>query len=164
MEASNYNTDFYAWCMQQAKFLENGEYAKLDLQNLKEEIESMGKKDFREAKSRLAVLICHLLKWQFQPERQGSSWENTINEQRDEIMSVLKDSPSLNVKVKENFLEIWLAGVKKAVKDTKLSKDIFPSEPIWTLKEILDDDFYPNNDLDNEETLLDKISKIKRQK
>lgn len=164
MEVSNYNTDFYAWCMQQAKFLENGEYKNLDLENLKEEIESMGRKEINELKNRLIVLIFHLLKWQFQVERQGNSWKNTIKEQRRQIQFTLKDSPSLKSKIDSILDEVWKYAVVDASDETNLPKDAFPNKPIWTLKEILDDDFYPNNDLSNEETLLETILKIKRQK
>ena len=141
---ADYNADFYDWCMEQARFLANGEFDNLDLENLKEEIESMGKRDFRELKNRFAVLICHLLKWQFQSELQGKSWKLTITVQRREIQDLLKDSPSLRPKIKENFSDFWAYGVEKAQQETGLPD--FPSSPIWTIDDILADDFYPEQD------------------
>lgn len=38
-----YETDFYAWTIEQAKFLRNGDWNKLDISNLAEEIQSLGK-------------------------------------------------------------------------------------------------------------------------
>ena len=138
---ADYNADFYAWCMEQAKFLANGEFDNLDLENLKEEIESMGRRDFRELNSRFAVLICHLLKWRFQSELQGKSWRLTINLQRREIKKLLKDSPSLQPKMQEYFSDFWADGVEKAQEETGLLD--FPNSPVWTIDDILDDDFYP---------------------
>ena len=141
---ADYNADFYAWCMEQAKFLASGEFDNLDLENLKEEIESMGRRDFRELKSRFAVLICHLLKWRFQSELQGKSWKLTIDVQRGEIKELLKESPSLQPKIKENFSDFWKYGVEKAQRETGLLD--FPSSPIWTVDDILNDDFYPGQE------------------
>ena len=77
-----YNTDFHAWTREQAALLKSGRLAEIDMNHLIEEIESMGKNERRELKSRLVILIMHLLKWQIQPERQSNSWRATIETQR----------------------------------------------------------------------------------
>lgn len=79
---TNYNTDFHAWTQEQAKFIRAGQLHQLDLENLAEEIESLGRQEWRELRNRLAVLIGDLLKWQFQPTGQGASWRATLREQR----------------------------------------------------------------------------------
>lgn len=43
----------------------------------------------------MAVLLMHLLKWQYQPDRRSKSWERTIKEQRRQIHRELKATPSL---------------------------------------------------------------------
>ncbi|MCT6678023.1 DUF29 domain-containing protein, partial [Staphylococcus aureus] len=73
-----YEQDFYAWANEQAGLLRAGKLAQADIEHIAEEIESMGKTEKRELVSRLAVLLLHLLKWQFQPGRRGTSWQATI--------------------------------------------------------------------------------------
>ncbi len=77
-----YDTDIVAWASQQAELLRSGQWSRLDLANIAEEIEDVGKSEQRELASRLAVLIGHLLKWQFQPEKRSRSWADTIDVQR----------------------------------------------------------------------------------
>lgn len=144
MQTVAYEHDFAQWAFQQADLIRQGKFHHLDIANLIEEIECMGRSEHRELGHRLAVLIGHLLKWQFQPERQGNSWRRTIVEQRRQIENVLKDSPSLKAKFNEEYLQdVWQSGVACAVRDTDL--DIFPEQAIWTFDEILDNQFFPSN-------------------
>ena len=89
IEGSNswalYETDFYSWTQEQAKFLRDGVWNSLDIPNLVEEIESLGRQDRRELRNRLRVLIGHLLKWEYQSGKRSRSWLNTIQEQRYQI-------------------------------------------------------------------------------
>jgi lipocalin len=68
----------------------------VDLENLIEEIEALGKSDKKEIRSRLTTLLAHLLKRIYvdMPDC-FNGWENTIIEQRTEIEYALVDSPSL---------------------------------------------------------------------
>jgi hypothetical protein len=93
--AVDYEEDFYAWTVDQARLLRTGELSTIDAANLAEEIESMGRSDRRELQSRLAVLTMHLLKWRFQPSARSRSWSATIEEQRLQIEQVFAESPSL---------------------------------------------------------------------
>src|SRR5438132_8631046 len=90
-----YEQDFYAWTVEQSRLLRSGELSAIDAANIAEEIESMGRSDRRELRSRLAVLAMHLLKWRHQPGARSKSWSATIDEQRLQIEEVLADSPSL---------------------------------------------------------------------
>ncbi|WP_338070450.1 DUF29 domain-containing protein [Bathymodiolus platifrons methanotrophic gill symbiont] len=74
----NYNTDFYGWTQEQAALLKAGRLSDLDIDNLLEEVETMGRSEKRELDSRLTVLLIHLLKWQYQPVRRGRSGQLTI--------------------------------------------------------------------------------------
>lgn len=100
---TDYETDFYAWLMYNAELLRQGRFSEIDRNAIAEELESMGKREKRELISRLAVLIAHLLKWVYQPEKRSYSWECTIKEQRKEIFYVLQDSPSLTSRIDEKF-------------------------------------------------------------
>lgn len=107
---SNYETDFYAWLQGQAAILRERRPPWLDWENLAEEVESMGRQERRELVNRLRVLLAHLLKWRFQPERRGVSWEVTIADQRDQIQDILKDNPSLKPFLDEAFREGYQRG------------------------------------------------------
>ncbi|PPK18774.1 DUF29 domain-containing protein, partial [Staphylococcus haemolyticus] len=77
-----YETDFYAWTQKQANLLRHQQWNQLDLSNLIEEIESLGKQQRAELRNRWSVLIAHLLKWEYQLEKRSRSWLNTIRIQR----------------------------------------------------------------------------------
>ncbi len=78
----NYDADFYAWANEQATLLRAGRLSEIDVEHIAEEIETLGRGEKRALVSCLSVLLLHLLKWSFQPERRGKSWELTIKEQR----------------------------------------------------------------------------------
>lgn len=78
--AVDYKEDFYLWTEEQARLRRSGELSSIDAANIAEEIESMGRSDRRELKSRLIVLLTHLLKWRYQPEGRSKSWSDTIRE------------------------------------------------------------------------------------
>ncbi len=77
-----YETDFYGWTLKQSRLLKQGDFRQLDIINLVEEIESLGKQERRELENRLAILMGHLLKWEYQAEKRSKSWRATIREQR----------------------------------------------------------------------------------
>src|SRR5262249_50405663 len=54
--AGLYNQDFYAWTQTTANLIRAGKWSDLDREALAEEIESLGKSDWRELASRIAVL------------------------------------------------------------------------------------------------------------
>jgi hypothetical protein len=95
MSSSKYQEDFYAWTQEQAQLLRSQQLTKIDFANLIDEIESMGKSEKRALKSRLSVLLMHLLKWQFQSSFQSTSWQLTLRTQRRAIKDLLVDNPSL---------------------------------------------------------------------
>jgi uncharacterized Zn finger protein len=69
-----YEHDFQAWALENAALLRQGNVADIDMLHIAEELEGMGASERRELQSRLQVLVCHLLKYQYQPERRGKSW------------------------------------------------------------------------------------------
>ncbi len=73
MTQSLYDTDFYAWTLAQAEYLRAGQFELLDLENLGEEIESLGKQQRQELRNRLGILLGQLLKWHYQPEIRSKS-------------------------------------------------------------------------------------------
>ena len=139
-----YEQDFNLWLDETARQLREKNFDAIDLENLIEEIESMGKRDKRELISRLIVLIFHLLKWKYQPSHRSSSWESTIDEQRNAIALVLEDSPSLKSFVELEINNRYPTARKRAAKETGLPIDTFPIICPFITAEILDPDFYPH--------------------
>ena len=146
--AYTYEQDFVGWLNTQAELLKTGKVNELDIKNLVEEIEAMGRSEKRELENRMIILVMHLLKWTFQPNYQSRSWANTINEQRRRIGRVIKDSPSLKNSLNDTewFNDIWQSALYQAVSETGLDIKIFPEQPIWTTQKILVDDFFPHHD------------------
>ncbi len=139
-----YEEDIVAWANEQAKFIRSGQFNLLDREHLADEIEDVGKSERRELGSRMAVLMAHLLKWQFQPARRGASWRRTIELQRGEIDYILKkEAPSLKTKFDDPVWMrlVWKKALAHAVSDTGL--DIFPTVCPWHLEDVLSDTFYP---------------------
>ena len=94
VDVASYDQDFYLWTQQQAALLRQGSLTTVDVENLAEEIESMGKNDKRSLGSFLENILMHLLKWQFQPERRCNSWIESIGNGRNETERLLEYSPS----------------------------------------------------------------------
>lgn len=98
---------------------------------------------WRALDSRLTVLLAHLLKWQYQPERQGKSWRLTIEEQRYQIDRLLRKNPSLKPALEETLSETYPSAVRSAAKETDLEVDEFPAKCPWLIEQVLDSEFYP---------------------
>jgi hypothetical protein len=139
----SYEQDIVAWANEQARLIRAGRFDLLDLEHIAEEIESVGKSEKRELASRMAVLLAHLLKWQYQPVRRGSSWEKTIKVQRKEIVYEITDTPSLKPLLSNTeWMDlIWGKAVSIAMDETGL--DSFPENCTWTPEQILDQAFFP---------------------
>lgn len=142
--ATLYDLDFYRWTQETAELICQGAFGEIDREHLAEEIADMGKRDKREVRSRMTVLILHLLKGQVQPElRETSSWRATIVEQRRQLALVLADSPSLYNVARDELDSIYKDAVEDAVAQTRLGAKQFPSECPYTLAQILDVEFLP---------------------
>jgi len=138
-----YEIDFYAWTQQQANLLRQHHWGQLDLPNLIEEIESLGKQQRQELRNRLSILIGHLLKWEYQPQSRSRSWLATIRIQRLDISELLEDNPSLQSYLEEALQKAYIKGVALAIKETNLPEQTFPVNCAYSLKNLLDKDFYP---------------------
>ncbi|MBE9229324.1 DUF29 domain-containing protein [Phormidium sp. LEGE 05292] len=143
-----YETDFYAWTIEQAQFLRDGSWNNLDVPNLIEEIESLGKQERQKLRNRLAILFAHLLKWEFQPSHRSHSWLGTIKEQRRRIIELLEENPSLKPYLPEAKEKAYLDGLDLAVQETSMSYKVFPSECPYELNEVLDFNFFPGEESD----------------
>ena len=138
-----YDADFYTWAISQGSALRRRSANEIDWENVAEEIETLGRSEARELRSRYAVLLVHLLKWLVQPQSRSSSWEVSIKRQRRDIGRLLGDNPGLKPKRDEFFGEAYQDAREDAVLETGLSLDLFPDTNPFTLAQAMDDAFWP---------------------
>lgn len=134
-----YDQDFYAWTQRQAELLRSNRLGELDIKNLIEEIESLGRQERQELRNRLGVLLGHLLKWHYQPEARSKSWFYTIKEQRQEIQRHLKENPSLKPYVSEAIEIGYEKGLNLVGKETPLDPKQLPQSCPFSEAEIFED-------------------------
>ncbi|MDX1977720.1 MAG: DUF29 domain-containing protein [Pseudanabaenaceae cyanobacterium bins.68] len=132
--------DFYAWTQDQAQLLRTSQFASLDVQQIAEELEDMGRTEKRALESRLEILIMHLLKWQYQPNLRSRSWQLTIKEQRLRIQTLLEDNPSLKPHLLQRIDKIYRLAVIGAERETGLN--LFPETCPYEIEQILADNFF----------------------
>lgn len=138
-----YENDFYAWAIHNAQLLREGKLSEIDIENIAEEIDSMGKSEKRELINRLAVLLAHLLKWKFQSARRSNSWKYTVKEQRLRLNRLLSESPSLRNELEKRVNEAYEDACYIALSETGLGEEIFPEKCPFSLKNALDQNFFP---------------------
>ncbi len=143
VSGSLYESDFHAWLKDQATKLRDRSHNDLDWENLAEEIESVGRSERHQIRSRLEILILHLLKWQFQPGRRSESWRITISEQRVWISDIIEMSPSLKRFPAQVFKEVYRRGRQRAVDETGMLPSVFPADAPFTIAQALDPKFLP---------------------
>ena len=139
----DHDIDVYAWTSHNAELLREGRLSEIDRMNIAEELNSMGRSIKRELGSRLRVLLAHLLKWRYQPNRRGNSWRLTIRNQRTEIRELLEESPSLITGIESYFLKQYQEARVLAAIETELSVDAFPVDCPFALDETLNPEFWP---------------------
>jgi hypothetical protein len=143
--ATTYEKDIVAWAHEQALLLRTGQLSGLDIEHIAEEIEDVGKGEQRELASRMALLLFHLLKWQYQPARQCTSWVKTIKEQRKALERRLKKTPSLKSTLidPEWWDDVWLDARTAAENETGVEFEKFPEQCPWPIDNILLDEWLP---------------------
>lgn len=143
-----YNQDYYLWLRTTINQLRAGQFSSVDLDNLLEELESMGRSQKRTVKSLLIRLFEHLLKltyWDVERERNEGHWKGEIRTFRREIKDELKDSPSLKPYILEIFDECYQDARKEASDRSQLPIDTFPVALLGSLEQILDENWFPSH-------------------
>ncbi|MBN3886706.1 MAG: DUF29 domain-containing protein [Nostoc sp.] len=143
-----YEQDYCAWVEQIAELLRSHQWDTLDLEHLIEEVVDLGKSQQRALQSALRLILSHLLKWKYQPERRSQSWQVTITRERLNIDELLQESPSLRrfLNDSEWINTTYQRARREAMVETSLSEDNFAIACPFSVDEILDLDFYPNPD------------------
>ena len=132
-----YECDFYEWTQEAVSKLRARDFDNLDLENVIEEIESLGRSEKKELQSRLKTLLEHLNKRLYinLPSYFGG-WENTIRTQRSELELLLMASPSLKSVWGESFDIAW----RLALKDVRgeYAKKCFTFPDAWQFSRDID--------------------------
>lgn len=134
-----YDQDFFKWTQSQSKLLRNINIENLDIENLAEEIESLGRSDKRSLRSYLRVLLIHLLKLNFNPTAKGNSnsWDSSIRNSRTSIEDLIKDSPSFKNELNKMFDECYIDARELASAESMIGISNFPEKCPWKIEEIL---------------------------
>lgn len=142
-----YERDFYRWATEQAAVMRNKRFELealgIDWGNVAEELDTLGRTEKRELRSRLGVLLLHLLEWLHQPMHQGASWKRTIETQREAVDELLSDSPSLKHLLDQTMQAAYRDSRRDAVVETGLSDSVLPTDCPWIATQVLDSDFPP---------------------
>lgn len=139
-----YETDYYRWLVDTAYLLEEGRFSELDVLNLVDEIEAMGKSQKRAIESYLKVLLLHLLKWRYQPDLRCGSWQGSIFNARKGIAKRIQESPSLKSYPAIILQECYEIARFNAHLETGLALTVFPEDSPFSLVQILDERFMPD--------------------
>jgi hypothetical protein len=141
--AKLYDEDFALWTAETARLLREGRFQEIDVEHVAEEIEDMGKRDHREMLSRLTLILQHLLKWEYQPEKRSKSWRSTMAVQRRELAKLFRQSPSVRRNIGAAVAEVYRDAVEDAAREADLPEESFPRECPFAPEQILDRDFLP---------------------
>jgi hypothetical protein len=136
-----YDQDYYLWIDKTIEQLSHHQFQEIDLQNLIAELESMGRSEKRSVQSNLTVLLMHLLKYKYQPNKRSRSWRSTIIEHRRRLLILFKDSPSLREYGQEIFAECYQDARQDAATETQLKISVFPDECPFNLEVVLKVDY-----------------------
>lgn len=142
--ADLYETDYTRWLFENAKRLRQGRVSEADLVNIAEELEDMGRSEHRALGSHIAVVLLHLLKWQFQPSHRGGSWQLSIDNGRDAIAELLSESPSMRSRVPELIDGKYQIARRNAVTETGLPAQAFPEQCPYTPEQVLNHGYLPD--------------------
>ncbi len=141
--AQLYDEDFAVWTEEVGRLLREKRFEEVDVEHVAEEIEDMGKSQRNEVLSRLTLIITHLLKWKFQPEKRSGSWRATLNVQRRDLRRSLQISPSLRRKGQDSLEELYADAMDDAAAETGLPVATFPADCPFTVDQILNGEFLP---------------------
>jgi hypothetical protein len=135
--APGYEADYAAWLEHQVGLLKADRWSEVDKVNLIDEVESLGRSEFKGFVSAFEIVLAHMLKWDFQPERRSNSWIGSIVEHRERIRQELEDSPSYKARVDEALGRAWRPARARASIETDLPLKRFPAELPYSFEDVM---------------------------
>jgi hypothetical protein len=140
-----YERDYYTWALEQGRALRAHDTEALDWDNLAEEVEGLARSEARELRSRLEVLLVHLLKWRYQPDKRSSSWRLTMREQRRRVAQIMDENPGLKSTTEESVTSAYEIARLVAAREPRLAEKRFPPASPWSFERIVAEDFWPTS-------------------
>ena len=140
---SPYERDYCLWIDYTIQLIQQGEFSKMDIPNLLDELDDMSGSQRDALESNLEIVLMHLLKYCNQPKLRSRSWLLTIFEHRNRLKKVFRRSPSLQRHYQEVFQESYQTAKKMASIETGLSLSDFPEVSPFTHEQVLDTDYLP---------------------
>ena len=137
MAPARYENDFYGWALEQGALIRSGRFEELDRENVAEEIESLGRNEFRSFVGFLRVVLVHLLKWDHQPQRRTRSWAISIALHRDHAKTSLDDSPSFRPRLGEALERAYRGARLQAARETRLPVATFPEACPYGFEDVM---------------------------
>jgi hypothetical protein len=132
---ASYEQDFGLWAEQMADLLASGRFSELDIENLVEEVRDLSKRERDRLLASLRLILHHLLKWDYQPQRRSRGWLGTIQRERANIRLYLDDSPSLRrYLTDESLFKLYAVACADAFRETGLE---FPPVCPYGIEDIL---------------------------
>lgn len=140
---TDYESDVVAWANEQAALLRARQFSALDVENIAEEIESVGRSEQRELKNHMAMLVARLLKWQYQSGGRCSARQRVIKELRRIIDIMFRMAPALKGSLTDPYLiaGVWSDAIIQSVEELAVA---LPETCPWTLEQALDEAFLPD--------------------
>jgi hypothetical protein len=143
------DTDYYGWLLEQARALRSSRNSQIDREALVEEVEAMAASLRRPLVSHLEVLLAHLLKWAWEPDKRSGSWEASIGNARDSVADLLADSPSLKTYMEESLRRAYPRARRTAGAEMGLGRKQWegrlPASCPWPLADVMNEDFWPGD-------------------
>lgn len=145
MTTPDYDTDFYAWAHAQAAALRAKDWAALDVEHLAEEVEDLRRTERRAMRSQLRLILSHLLKWIYEPQRRTESWRSTIANGRVLVQDALEDLPTLARELPDLCTWAYPRARRDAARETGLPLTTFLESCPWSVEQVLSPDFWPED-------------------
>ena len=134
-----YEQDFAEWSDRMGSLIRAGKFDEVDVENVAEEIESLGRSERRGVRSQLQRLMMHKIKQQIQPDRGGTSWRLSIEEARQAIVDHVEESPSLRPHLEANLQKLYKEAIELAIMETGIGDYVMPRQCPWTLDFLLEE-------------------------
>jgi hypothetical protein len=135
---ARYDRDLYTWAVEQAALLRAGKVAEADARNIAEELDDVGNEQYDKLESALRVILLHLLKWDYQPERRSRSWQASIKVQRNHVRKVLRKNPGLRPLVEEAIKEAYADARLETAGEIDRDESAFPEQCPYPMGVIMD--------------------------
>ncbi|MBU6405799.1 MAG: DUF29 family protein [Alphaproteobacteria bacterium] len=141
--SKSYEADYYSWVIEQAELARTRSANRLDWERVAEELRALGVSEERELESCYVVLLTHLLKWMFQPDKRSRSWATTITVQRRALAKHLRRDPGLKAIEAAEFLDAYQTARLQASAETDLPLETFPEKPPFSIADAKNESLTP---------------------